>query len=296
MRLHDPPVENVCRNLQGALPVSAVPSAFHRRNAVSLLRLLHLDSTPSMFKPVASSLLIFIARFSGAVDIPIEWTIQDYEPITAQSGDTITFTWEGSHNAFIHPTGTCDGEGAIEVGSTSPAQYTFTDADVGTSLFFACQVGGHCDAGQQIIVDVQALLVEDTTESIEQTESNSTTDSTETMEPTENISNSTMSPMVVCYICLEGYVVSTPDAIVNVPTQPPQPCSFYDTAGLGGLLKADQCPLLQTFTTAACGCVLEGTPTAAPVDQETAPPAASAVAYKYHFALIATIISFVGAF
>ena len=57
----------------------------------------------------------------------------------------MTFTWDGNHNVFLHPTGTCDAAGATEVGSSSGAVYTFTEAG---SFTFACEVGGHCGSGQ----------------------------------------------------------------------------------------------------------------------------------------------------
>lgn len=65
-------------------------------------------------------------------------------------GETLTFEWEGNHNVFIHPSGDCTEDGAIEVGSTSPASYTFTEADVG-AVVFACDIGSHCESGGMIM-------------------------------------------------------------------------------------------------------------------------------------------------
>jgi plastocyanin len=82
-----------------------------------------------------------------ATDYPINWIITDYTATsyTASVGDTVTFSWDGGHNVFLHPTGTCDDTGATEVSSSSPAIYTFTEAG---SFTFACQVGQHCGNGQ----------------------------------------------------------------------------------------------------------------------------------------------------
>ena len=102
-------------------------------------------------KILASLLLLGTVQ---AANIDIQWSIQDYEDITAQVGDTITFTWASGHNVYIHPTGTCDPEGAILVGETSPATYTFTADNVDEDLFFVCAISGHCDAGQTITVSV----------------------------------------------------------------------------------------------------------------------------------------------
>ena len=89
-----------------------------------------------------------------AEDIELAWAIGSYPDETAQVGDTITFTWDSGHNVHIHPTGSCDETDAIEVGVESPAVYTVTDADAGQSLFFACDVGSHCELGQHVTVTV----------------------------------------------------------------------------------------------------------------------------------------------
>jgi plastocyanin len=82
-----------------------------------------------------------------ATDYPINWIITDYTTTsyTATVGDTVTFSWSGGHNVFLHPTGTCDDAGATEVSSSSPVIYTFTEAG---SFTFACDVGSHCENGQ----------------------------------------------------------------------------------------------------------------------------------------------------
>jgi hypothetical protein len=81
------------------------------------------------------------------MDYPITWAVTDYtsEVFTASIGDTVTFSWGGTHNVFLHPTGTCDAAGATEVGSRSGVVYMFTAAG---SFTFACEVGQHCGNGQ----------------------------------------------------------------------------------------------------------------------------------------------------
>lgn len=78
----------------------------------------------------------------------------------ARVGDTIVFRWaQGGHNVYIHPSMSCDLEGAIFVGATPGTPYTFTEADgspEGTDMFFSCDIGNgaHCQAGQSITVTV----------------------------------------------------------------------------------------------------------------------------------------------
>jgi len=79
--------------------------------------------------------------------------------VEANVGDTIIFKWNTGHNVYVHPTMDCGLDGQIFVGDRSPTEYTFTDADgslEGTNMFFACDIGngGHCRAGQNLIVTV----------------------------------------------------------------------------------------------------------------------------------------------
>ena len=57
-------------------------------------------------------------------------------------------------DVHIHPTGDCEEDGAIKVGYRSGASYTFTEEDAGKEIFFACDVGRRCEAGQNVKVQV----------------------------------------------------------------------------------------------------------------------------------------------
>ena len=115
----------------------------------------------------ASILALLLSSSAQAANIDIEQSIQEYEDTTAQVGDTITFTWSSTHNVYMHPSGTCDSEGAILIGETSPVTYTFTADDVDEDLFFICGIPGHCDAGQTITVSVTEAGDATTPESVE---------------------------------------------------------------------------------------------------------------------------------
>ncbi len=88
-----------------------------------------------------------------AEDIDFNWRITTYQPETAKVGDTITFNWSGSHDVYIHPSGTCDEDGSIVVGMNTGSTFTFKEDDVG-DVTFACQVSSHCDAGQIVTYTV----------------------------------------------------------------------------------------------------------------------------------------------
>jgi plastocyanin len=93
-------------------------------------------------------------------NIPIDWFIptdgQPYDPVQAKVGDTITFSMGAGHNVHVHPSGSCDQTGRVFVGEDAPTTYTFLAEDEGTTMFFACDVGTHCDLGMQIQVTVSA--------------------------------------------------------------------------------------------------------------------------------------------
>merc|ERR1712238_334780 len=83
--------------------------------------------------------------------------------VSVTVGDTLTFDWsvEGdtAHNVYLHPSLDCSLDDRSEVGVTSPASYTFTEADgsvEGNTMFFACDIGDgqHCEAGQNLIATV----------------------------------------------------------------------------------------------------------------------------------------------
>lgn len=95
-------------------------------------------------------------KSSKIIDVP-NWVVpyNGSKELTAKVGDTIKFTWlYGVHNVYIHPTKDCTLDGAIEVGVTTNTEYTFTQVDAGTDMFFSCDigVGAHCRAGQYLTV------------------------------------------------------------------------------------------------------------------------------------------------
>lgn len=87
--------------------------------------------------------------------------------VNAKVGDTIEFRWPADdvHNVFIHPSQDCEETGSIAVdskfsSSSNSATYTFTDQDVGplettgALMMFACDIGRHCENGQNMKVRV----------------------------------------------------------------------------------------------------------------------------------------------
>lgn len=99
--------------------------------------------------------LAVVSNAEKIIDV-LDWVIPYSGPKTfdANVGDTIVFRWGGgSHNVYIHPSGTCDLDGAILVGQQPDTEYTFTEADgspEGNEMFFACDIGNgaHCNAGK----------------------------------------------------------------------------------------------------------------------------------------------------
>ena len=88
--------------------------------------------------------------------VTIDWRVQQYGDIVVAVGDTIEFVWsEGLHDVHENPEQDCNkGPESVLLGSTSPVQITYTEDDVGKSFYYACHVGGHCNAGMHILVNV----------------------------------------------------------------------------------------------------------------------------------------------
>ena len=106
--------------------------------------------------PIVALFLSVGLHVVSSADVTLTWKIQNYDDMTAQVGDTVTFDFTSGHNVFIHPSGTCDETGAIEVGTSGPVTYTFSETDAGTDIVFACDVGGHCENGQLVKFTVTA--------------------------------------------------------------------------------------------------------------------------------------------
>ena len=95
---------------------------------------------------------------TSAETIVIPWRIPSsgemLNDVQATVGDTLNFQWPaGTHNVNIHPSMSCDETDSVFIGSANPTRYTLTKDDVGT-LFFACQIGNHCELGQFVTVEV----------------------------------------------------------------------------------------------------------------------------------------------
>mmetsp|Transcript_2005 Transcript_2005/g.2302 ORF Transcript_2005/g.2302 Transcript_2005/m.2302 type:complete len:323 (+) Transcript_2005:33-1001(+) len=131
-----------------------------------------LSSSNRMCSSIIASTLYALALTRSAVVLVVtaetivitDWVIPYTGPKTLDAivGDTIEFQWEGFHNANIHPTNDCSMAGSFDVGTASPASYTFTEMDgspEGTDIYFACDVGQHCANGQNLIVNVKSPLV-----------------------------------------------------------------------------------------------------------------------------------------
>jgi len=86
--------------------------------------------------------------------IDINWVIPlSPDTITASIGDKLKFSWSGMHNVYTMASSTCDfsGQSAITGGDTATTgdvEYEITSLP----LFFGCEVGGHCTAGQKLTV------------------------------------------------------------------------------------------------------------------------------------------------
>eukprot|EP00980_Cylindrotheca_fusiformis_P020110 scaffold7176_cov134-Cylindrotheca_fusiformis.AAC.7 len=160
-------------------------------------------------------------------EIELDWYIpssgERLPDQTVEPGDTVIFTYTAMHNVYIHPTGNCSESGSILVGAQGArtASYTFTESEAGTTVFFACDYGSHCEFGQFIRFNVQEIA---------------------SMEPSGAPSNSTMAPS------------AAPSAATMSPTaMPVLPPSVIELAGVSG----NYTNLLATINTTDARPILE---------------------------------------
>ena len=70
-------------------------------------------------------------------------------------GSTLTFSYSTGHNVYSMPSAadfnSCNFGGATLLATSGPYVHTFTSEG---TFYFACQVSGHCDAGQKVTVNV----------------------------------------------------------------------------------------------------------------------------------------------
>lgn len=75
-----------------------------------------------------------------------------------------------------------------------------------------------------------------------------------------------------CFICGEGSVITNPDGIVVVPTQPELTCAQVETAGLEGFIAPNFCPFLSNYLDECfCAPTSPTSPTATPAPVTEAP-------------------------
>lgn len=140
------------------------PTAFPAAAPQQKHAMITLQPTNSLIMLFSVFLLCFVQHgtFVSAADIYLnEWSVSlDRKPYPKRNvlvGDTITFKLLGPHDVWIYPSENCyDTEDKIIVGMRGDgvAKYTFTEDDIGKTLFFACGAGTHCLMGQYIRLSV----------------------------------------------------------------------------------------------------------------------------------------------
>ena len=89
---------------------------------------------------------VLLGCHASVIDINWKFPVvtKSLPPQVANVGDTVRFSWIGTHNVHIHPTMDCNVDGRVFVGDQSGTNYTFLD---GGTVLFACDFQNHCDRG-----------------------------------------------------------------------------------------------------------------------------------------------------
>ena len=115
-----------------------------------------------MLRSAVSVASLFITGHGANHDVT--WVVaMTTNCMRVETGDTVTFTWTVNHNVYSvanHAVWTaCTLTDATELSTTSPYEWTAAD----TSGHVICQVGGHCAAGQKMMIMVGTDCASDTT-------------------------------------------------------------------------------------------------------------------------------------
>jgi hypothetical protein len=99
----------------------------------------------------------------GPSIIEIFWELgADYTTVVdAQVNDLLLFTFIANHDVYIMSLSEYDvcnfDNDASNLGNVSPVGYSISTSEAGSSLYFGCSVGSHCDRGMKVRVDVKPL-------------------------------------------------------------------------------------------------------------------------------------------
>jgi plastocyanin len=155
-------------------------------------------------KTTLVTIACLLGNTSAASTVDIAWKIpMNPQKITANTGDTLKFIWSGGHNVYkmasMQAYDDCNFVGATNAGATSPVEVTMGDATV----YYACEVSGHCSANQKIEISVGTATTS--------TPSSSTTDKkkTPTKSPSPKTSGGASSDTQSLLTCAAGAAVAT---------------------------------------------------------------------------------------
>ena len=109
-----------------------------------------------MMKYFAFTFVFLQAKVQAVNHIVNGWSPQGgpYPSIDAAAGDTITFVWTGNHNVHRLSVDNCVTTSQNLITSISNTPIPINAVDAGSTFFFACGVGNHCESGQkgQVVV------------------------------------------------------------------------------------------------------------------------------------------------
>ena len=103
--------------------------------------------------------LVLLVGSAKAAEVSLTWKVSmNPQTKTVSQGDTVVFTWGGTHNVYESASksdfDSCAKSGGTEVGAQASGGSYSKVFDTPGTFYYICTVGSHCNSGQKMAITV----------------------------------------------------------------------------------------------------------------------------------------------
>ena len=74
--------------------------------------------------PAAAAVASTLNVVEAQQTIDLDWTITQYDPMTASVGDSVVFTYQAFHDVFRNPNGECEDPNGVMLADVNDSPFT----------------------------------------------------------------------------------------------------------------------------------------------------------------------------